>query len=403
MGTAHDHPAARTITVALAERSYDVHVGPGLLRRLGELTRAALGDRPARCLLAHDDGLPAATVESARVSLASAGFSVTPVPVHASEVDKSIAAAERLCIAMAQARLERHEPVVALGGGVVGDLAGFAAAIYRRGVPVIQCPTTLLSMVDASVGGKTGANLTVPETDGVALLKNLVGVFHQPSLVLADVDVLASLPPRHLRAGLAECVKHALLARDVETPGEHPSDLLADTAQAGQYLSCNKYSDLTSLIARNIAIKARVVAGDERELSTDPGGGRAALNLGHTFGHAIETLATLTPDGDPRHAPLLHGEAVALGLHAAAATALTLNMLNPDDLGRVVATLDAVGLPTRVSNLPSDDALIERMAHDKKVAGGRLRLILPAGLGHVRVLTDPPIQAVRAGWAAIRA
>ena len=393
----------RVIRVELGERSYDAVVGAGILATAGQRVRDTLargGQRPpARAFLVTDAGLPSHLVESVESSLTAAGMRVTRTALAASEREKSVANTERLCGEMAEARLERHEPVIALGGGIVGDLAGFAAASYRRGVPVIQCPTTLLSMVDAAVGGKTGANLEVP---GLGLLKNFVGAFHQPRLVLADVTSLDSLPDRHLRSGLAECLKHALLAADVEPPGVHAASLLDRTEALLPSILARVHAPLAELVARNIAIKARVVSGDERETSADPSGGRAALNLGHTFGHAIETLPGLSPDGRPEHAPLHHGEAVGLGLHAAARCAAALGMAPPALGDRVVGLLEIAGLPSKVPGLPPGDDLIARMGHDKKVAGGRIRLILPTEPGRVRVVEGPDESAVLSAWNALR-
>lgn len=390
----------RTIRVELGERSYNAIVGRELLARLGELARAALGNAPTRAFIVSDRALPAPLVDRAAASLRARSFSVATLALEATEPNKSVHNAESICAAMAAARLERQDPVIALGGGIIGDLAGFAASMYRRGVPIIQCPTTLLSMVDAAVGGKTGANLSLAGGD---LLKNLVGAFHQPSLVLADVDTLISLPDRHLRAGLAECLKHAMLALDVEDPGAHTTDLFTATLAAAPACLTRHLDVLASLIARNIAIKARVIAGDERELSTDASGGRAALNLGHTFAHAIETLPTLSPDKNPSNAPLHHGEAVALGLVAAAHVGLALGTLTAQETERVRTAVATLGLPIRVSGLPDNQTLIARMMHDKKVAGGKLRLIVPNGLGRVNSRLGPPNQVVEAGWNALRA
>ena len=199
---------------ALREGSaYDVVVGMGVLGDAGVLTREALGpggERAGRALLVHDDALPRGLVNATAASFTAAGLNIIACPVHADESDKSFATVDRIVQAAVSGRLERGEPMVALGGGVVGDVAGFAAACYRRGVPVVQCPTTLLSMVDASVGGKTGVNVRV----GESLKKNMAGAFHQPSLVLCDVATMQSLPARDFRSGLAECIKHAMIGAD---------------------------------------------------------------------------------------------------------------------------------------------------------------------------------------------
>ncbi len=320
------------------------------------------------------------------------------IGVVPSEHAKSLATLERVLRAMAASRMERDCVVVGLGGGVVTDLAGFAAAVYQRGVPVVQAPTTLLAMVDASVGGKTGVNLKV----GRHLRKNLVGAFHQPRLVVADVGALASLPGREFACGLAECVKHGMLGRTAGGPGK---DLLAWTEANLERVLDREEAALIELVRRNVAVKAAVVGGDEREERS--GGGRAILNLGHTFGHAMETLPKVrgvSGAGRQSRSPgLKHGEAVGLGLLAATATAECLGMVDATLRARIEGLLRRIGLPTRVAGLPDDRVLHERMLGDKKVRGGRLRLVLPAGVGVVRVVDAPPDGAVRVGWRAIRA
>ncbi|MBX3362129.1 MAG: 3-dehydroquinate synthase [Phycisphaeraceae bacterium] len=264
----HNKPLRR-VRVELGPRSYEAVVGSGLIAEVGEHVRATLGTSPKHAALVTDSSLPVELVASADASLRLSGFLVSSVQLDATERNKSVREAERICTRMASARMERQDPVIAIGGGIVGDVAGFAASMYRRGVPVIQCPTTLLAMVDASIGGKTGANLEVPNADGTtSLLKNLVGAFHQPSLVLADVDCLGSLPIRHLRAGMAECLKHALISRDVEHPGTHETDLFKQTRDIGQSLTEPNKGEMIELIARNLAVKARVVESDEHETST---------------------------------------------------------------------------------------------------------------------------------------
>lgn len=383
----------RTVRVELGPRSYDVIIGAGALAEVGARSLDA-AVRPARAMIVHDDALPAELCLSVCASVRSAGMTCETVATHASEPDKSLARLAPILGALARARLERRDILVALGGGIVGDLAGFAAAVYRRGIPFIQCPTTLLAMVDASVGGKTGVNLEV----GGGLRKNMAGAFHQPRAVIADVSALATLPARHFRAGLAECIKHALIAGDQGDPA------LLDWAEASLPAILRREAGaLVELIARNVAVKARVVSGDEFETAPDEQGGRAILNLGHTFGHAIETLPALSPDGDPAHAPLHHGEAVALGLVAAAACAGRLGLADPTLARRVVAILTTAGLPTKARGLPSNRQVMDLMSHDKKVAGGKLRLVLPTDPGHAKVVADPPAAAVEAGLDAIRA
>jgi 3-dehydroquinate synthase len=387
-------PPTTRIRVDLAACGYDVAVGAGLLSTLGDTVRLTTGAAfGARAFLAFDRGLPADTVARAEASLAAAGFKPLRHTLSAAEPDKSIAHTTEMLAAMTAAAMDRLEPVVALGGGIIGDLAGFAAAIYRRGVPIVQCPTTLLAMVDASVGGKTGVNLATDDGD---LHKNMVGAFHQPRAVIADVEVLRSLPDRFFCAGLAECIKHAMIAADWGDPG-----LLDWTASAQPRIAAHDPATLIELVSRNARIKAAVVGRDERE--QDQSGGRALLNLGHTFAHAIEPLPGLSPDGNPAHAPLQHGEAVALGLVAAARCSVALGKCPADLADRTVAVLSGFGLPTKVRGLPPADQILARMHHDKKVLAGRLRLVLPTAPGRATVVADPPQAAVIAGIDAIRA
>jgi 3-dehydroquinate synthase len=382
----------------------EVFVGPGVLERAGSLMLAALsaGDQapPRQAALLVDSGVPQDVVDGLRASLDQAGVRTTSAKFTTSERSKTLEGLEPMLDALLRAKLERHEPVVALGGGILGDMAGFAAASYRRGVPWINCPTTLLSMVDASVGGKTGVNLR--GSDAV-LKKNMLGAFWQPAAVLVDPRVLASLPARLMRCGLAECVKHGMLSATpgIEDPmlgawiSEHVGDLLAHDEAA-----------LSELIARNISVKARVVERDEREESAASDSGRALLNLGHTFGHAIEPMPGLSLPGKLAHPgaeSLQHGEAVALGMVAAAACSVELGLAHPSLCEHLEQTLVSIGLPTKVAGLPATPVVVEAMSHDKKVASGKLRLILPIGRGVCRVIVDAPSKAVAAGIDAIRA
>jgi len=383
------------VRVELGARGYDVVVGPGTLAELGSRTRGVVGAGARRAFVVVDAGVPTAGVAAATESLIGAGFDPHTHTFDPTERVKTIETARVILEDLAGTGLDRSEPVVALGGGIVGDVAGFVAATYRRGVPVVQCPTTLLAMVDASVGGKTGVNLELPDD---RLLKNMVGSFHQPGCVIADVGVLASLAPRHRRAGFAECIKHAMIAQGlsrVDLMGWLESNL--DAALAGNP------DVLSELVRRNVAVKADAVALDERETAPSAVGGRALLNLGHTFGHAIETLDGISPDvSDPSLAPLHHGEAVGLGLIAAGACAHALGMVDRAWVERARAVIERVGLPTSVEGLPDDDALLARMGHDKKVRAGVLRLVLPEGEGRARVVDDPDRAAVAAGLGAIR-
>jgi 3-dehydroquinate synthetase len=380
---------------------YQALVGAGLLSELGPLVREVTRPAARRAMIVRDRGVPEELGLAARASLQASGLVVSVVELSPTEADKSLASVERVLVALGTSRHERWDPIIALGGGVVGDLAGFAAAIYRRGVPVVQCPTTLLSMVDASVGGKTGANLAV----GSSLKKNLIGAFHQPALVVADVQTLGSLPDRTLRAGLAECLKHGLLGPTLGAPG-----LEAFTVAAIPGVIARSAEALADLVARNVALKASVVQGDEREEAPNQRGGRALLNLGHTFGHAVETLPGLRwtgADGGVRD-NLEHGEAVALGLVAAYACAARLGWVPEARADEVAARVTSAGLPDRASGLPSWGVVAGLMGDDKKVAGGVLRLVLPRREGpseRIGVVDAGPgmMEAVRAGLVRIGA
>lgn len=394
-----DGPDGLTREIAVEPASgpaYTVRVGSGVACTFAESCPGVLGQSPGRLFAVVDDGIPAAWADRVLASFRAVGYTVTRRDVHPTERGKSLDTAGELLTALAAAGLERRDPVLAIGGGIVGDVAGFAASAYRRGVPVIQCPTTLLSMVDASVGGKTGVNLTVRTEDGgTGLLKNMAGAFHQPAAVLADVSALASLSDRQLRAGLAECVKHGLIAG-----GWGDAELGAWLASALPSILARKPGALVECVARNVAVKARVVKADEHERSDT--GGRALLNLGHTFGHAIETIGTLSPDGDPAHAPLHHGEAVAIGLVAASACAASMGLVPESHVASTIESVAACGLPTTLRGLPDDEMLIARMRHDKKAARGMLRLTLPTGPATAGLIADPPLDSVRAGWSAVR-
>lgn len=385
----------RSVRVELGPRSYDVMVGPDLLPALGSLARARVNPAASRAFIVADSNLPTSTIDSAAASLKSANFGTQTTRVIATEERKSLQTLENLLASITAAKLSRLDVIIALGGGITGDVAGFAAATYRRGIPVIQCPTTLLSMVDASVGGKTGVNIS-PDGTQASLKKNMIGAFWQPALVLADVVTLASLPPREQRCGLAECIKHSLLGGEFNEPA-----LLERILANAPAIRASDHAILTELVARNVAIKAKVVAGDEREEASDDAGGRALLNLGHTFGHAIETLPNLSPESTTPP-PLKHGEAVALGIAAACRTALALNLLSATAADQAIAALRAVGLPTAIPNLPPNEQLIESMSHDKKTLGGKLRLVLPTHKRRCVVVNDPPLSAVVAGWQSIR-
>ncbi|MBC7835316.1 MAG: 3-dehydroquinate synthase [Phycisphaerales bacterium] len=399
------------VRVELGARSYNVDIGPGLLGRLGETVRAVL-PRAARVFMIVDENVPEPLVRRATESLKATaagggaggagggGVKVAGAErILPSESAKSIATWERCLCTMHEARLERAEAVVAIGGGIVLDIAGFAAASHRRGVRYIACPTTLLAMVDASVGGKTGLNLVRTGKPPI-LAKNMLGAFHQPSAVLADIDSISSLPERELRSGLAECIKHGLLGGTLGEPA-----LLADSSPLlaiglTRPRSPLPIEDLTRLITRNVALKARVIEGDEREERET--GGRALLNLGHTFAHGLEAVEA-RPSSAPD--PLKHGEAVALGLIAAVTCSSRLGHCDGALVNMVHALISQAGLPTAIAPGPRAADILAAMYADKKVIGGKLRLVLleSAPTIRARIVSDAPHDAVLAALAAIGA
>ena len=379
-----------TVPVQTASASYDVSIGPGLLPNLGDVLKSH-APRAKRVFVVVDSGVPAATAQPACDSIKDAGYAFEALTITPTEQAKSAESWYLILRAAAEALLDRGDVFVAIGGGIVGDLTGFAAAAYRRGVGIIQCPTTLLSMVDASVGGKTGINIG----SSAGLLKNAVGAFHQPLAVVADTASLASLSPRDYRSGLAECVKHAMLSADFGDSElhtwmtHHEDQILAQDA-----------STLTELVRRNVAVKAQVVADDERETAAGDMG-RALLNLGHTFAHAIETLEGVSVEGATESCPITHGEAVALGLVCASALGEELGHV-ADLTDRVREQLTNLGLPTVAQGLPDSDEILARMAHDKKAEAGQIRFIVPIAEGRCRVVKDVPEDAIRAALNTIK-
>ena len=359
----------RRIPVGLGDRSYEVLVGPGLIDEAGALM-APLLKRPRTAVVSDETvwGLHGARLTAA---LAAAGIAAQPVLIPPGEAAKSWRGLSDVVDRLLALALDRGDVVTAFGGGVVGDLAGFAAAIYKRGVDFVQVPTTLLAQVDSSVGGKTA--IDVPAG------KNLVGAFHQPRLVLADLDVLATLPAREMRAGYAEVIKYGLLGdRDFfEWLEAHGSDVLAGEPQA-----------LAHAVARSVEMKAEIVAEDETEQ-----GRRALLNLGHTFGHALEAETGFGGS-------LLHGEAVAAGQALAFRYSAAQGLCTGQDAGRAAAAIGAAGLPTGLSDIAGHpfaaERLVRHMAQDKKAEGGRLTFILARGLGEAFVAKEVDAAAVTA-------
>ena len=358
-----------TVRVDLGERSYDVLIGTGLLAQAAQLVHARLG--AAQCAIVTDENVARHHLGALQEGLAARGRHAGTVVLPPGEGTKSFAVLAHLCERLLQMGLERGGIVVAVGGGVIGDLGGLAASLVRRGVRLVQVPTTLLAQVDSSVGGKTGIN--------TAQGKNLVGTFHQPSLVLADIGLLATLPERQFRAGYVEAAKYGLLG-DAAFFG-----WLEGNAGA---VAAHETEALAHVVATSVAGKAAIVARDETET-----GDRMLLNLGHTFGHALEAWAGYSDR-------LLHGEAVAIGICLAFELSHELGLVDAASAERVGAHLAAAGLPTRIADIagtPGPDAatLMALMGQDKKVRDGRLTFILVRGIGAAFVSRDMEAATVR--------
>jgi len=367
----------RTIQVELGPSSYPIWIGEGGLALLGERIRALGFRQGSRVLVVTNPVVDNHYGALVRESLTGAGLAVSSLVVEAGEEQKRPSTVALIHDAAFQARLERGSLVVALGGGVVGDMAGFAAATWLRGIAVVQVPTTLLAMVDAAIGGKTGVN----HPGG----KNLIGAFHQPSLVQIDPSVLATLPEREFRAGMAEVIKYGVIG---------DADLFADLEQAAArdplagLASREAVGDglLGRLLESSAAAKAKVVMADERE-----GGLRAILNYGHTLGHAVETLSG--------YGTFLHGEAVGLGMAAAGAISQAMGLWSAAEQGRQQALIRAAGLPLSWPAL-DPEAVIECLRGDKKVRDGRVRFVLPTAIGRVELRDDVPEDLIRSVLAA---
>ena len=359
------------VEVALENRAYDIVIGRGVLASLGE--RVARLRPGARTAVVTDRNVAKHWLEPAEASLAASGIPTSRIVVEEGEISKTYAGLEKVSEALIAAKIERNDLVIALGGGVVGDLAGFAAAILRRGVDFVQVPTSLLAQVDSSVGGKTGIN----SPQG----KNLLGAFHQPVLVIADTAVLDTLSPRQFRAGYAEVAKYGVLGDEAFFSWLEKNH--ADIVKGG---SAREHAIATSCRA-----KAGVVSRDERET-----GERALLNLGHTFGHALEAATGFSDR-------LFHGEGVAIGMTLAAQFSAKLGMIGEQDAARVERHLIEAGLPTRLQDiagfaqegLADADALMALMAQDKKVKRGKLTFILLEAVGRAVIAKDVEPAPVR--------
>ena len=342
----------RTVHVPLGNRSYAIKIAPGLLAQLGrECARLKLG---TRCAIITDTNVGKYFAKSVFNSLARAGFFPALIVVPAGEPAKSLKSVQGCYDQLAAQRFERKSFIVALGGGVVGDLAGFVAATYLRGVTLVQMPTTLLAQVDSSVGGKTGVNLQAG--------KNLVGAFYQPRLVLCDLDTLQNLPEREFRAGLAEVIKYGII---------YDAKLFAQLERELPKILRRETKTLSPIIARCCEIKAEIVSQDETE-----SGLRSILNFGHTIGHAIENSSG--------YGKFLHGEAISIGQVAAAKLSQKILGLPPRDVGRIENLFQCAGLPTQIQlNSAQRKKLFEAMRLDKKVSGGEIKFVLARRIGAV--------------------
>ncbi len=355
----------QTLRVELGARAYPIHIGAGLLAEAGLI--APHLDLPRAAIVTNTTVAPL-YLRQLSAALRAQGVESVGIVLADGERYKDWATLNRIYDALIEGRCERRTTLIALGGGVVGDLAGFAAATYMRGIPFIQVPTTLLAQVDSSIGGKTGINHP--------LGKNMIGAFYQPRLVLADTAVLASLPPRELSAGLAEVIKHGLVrdAAFVAWLEQNVEKLLACDAQA-----------LAHAVRRCCEIKAAVVAEDERET-----GVRALLNFGHTFGHAIESGLG--------YGKWLHGEAVAAGMVMAAELSCRMGCIAQADVDRIIALLGRAGLPTAQPGI-APGRLLELMASDKKTEAGKLRFILLDGIGAASIRAGVPADLLQQALA----
>jgi 3-dehydroquinate synthase len=363
-----DQAASTIVPVTLGDRSYDILIGAGLVERAGREIVSRAG-KTMRAAIVSDETVAGLHLNRLQAGLEAAGIESTPVVVAPGEQSKCFATLETVTSAILAARLERGDIVIAFGGGVIGDLAGFAAGIARRGMGFVQIPTSLLAQVDSSVGGKTGIN--------TAHGKNLVGVFYQPQLVLADTDVLDTLSLREFRAGYAEVAKYGLIDRP---------DFFA-WLEANWRGIFDGGPERTQAIAIACQSKADVVERDEFEM-----GDRALLNLGHTFGHALETATKYDSSR------LVHGEGVSIGMVLAHQFSAKMNLASPDDALRVEKHLRDVGLPVSINEikgqLPPAEKLMDYIAQDKKVTRGTLTFILTRGIGQSFIAKDVPPSAV---------
>jgi 3-dehydroquinate synthase len=356
----------RTFRVELGANSHPVHVGAGILAELGKLARDA-GLKPGRSAVVTDANVAKLYAKATLAALGAAGFAPTLIEIPPGEQSKSLAQLERIYGLMTEAELERASVVFALGGGVVGDLAGFAAATYLRGIPIVQAPTTLLAQVDSSLGGKTGVNH--PRA------KNLIGAFHQPRLVVADVATLTTLGDREFREGLAEVIKYGAI---MDEP------MLASLEKSLDRILARDAAALEDIVERSLRHKAAIVAADERESDL-----RRILNFGHTVGHALEASTG--------YGNLLHGEAVAIGMAAAARISCAHAGLSRDEAARLVKLIDRAGLPTAMPEGWRGKEFERAIRLDKKRADDAIEFVLLDNLGHAvtkRLLIEQVLSAL---------
>ncbi|MEH6525836.1 MAG: 3-dehydroquinate synthase [Sneathiella sp.] len=362
-----DVSAVSRVPVSLGERSYEIVIGDDLLSQAGTYLKPIL--RSSRVAILTDENVAPLHLERLTKSLGEVGIDHISIILPAGESSKSLATYEKVMDQLLEAKIQRDEALIALGGGVIGDLTGFAASTLRRGIDFIQIPTTLLSQVDSSVGGKTGIN--APQG------KNLIGAFYQPKLVLADVGLLSSLPKRELLAGYAEVVKYGLLG---------DFDFFGWLEANGPAIIQGDITARIKAVEKSVKAKAAIVAQDERE-----GGVRALLNLGHTFGHALEAETGYGPY-------LNHGEAVAIGIIMAAELSVKMGLLSGQEGNRIHSHFQSVGLPQKVPNIVGlswqSDRLLDHMRQDKKVSAGKLTFILLKAIGNAFTTQDVAVPDV---------
>jgi 3-dehydroquinate synthase len=371
-------PNLRTIPVALEQNGYPVAIGAGAITQLGARLAEQGWAAGTKVLIVTNPVVQEHYGSEAQESLQAAGYQVSTLVIEAGEDQKTPATVARIHDAAFERKLERGSVIVALGGGVVGDMAGFAAATWLRGIGVVQVPTTLLAMVDAAIGGKTGVN----HPGG----KNLIGAFHQPIMVLIDPTCLATLPEREFRAGMAEVIKYGVIG-DAALFADLEAAASRDPAGALASLGAITPQLLQTLLERSASTKARVVAADERE-----GGLRAILNYGHTLGHVVETLCG--------YGTVLHGEAVALGMLAAGEISCDMGLWGPQEQQRQRALIAAAGRPLKMPKLESN-AVLACLQGDKKVKAGKLRFVLPTGISQVVIRDDVPAELILAAMAKL--